>query len=62
MLEYRQSNFLAFSLVSCKQALQGSLAAGWEKERDLATLSLEFEFHLQFPCDSPSTELADFCQ
>ena len=23
---------------------------------------LEFEFHLQFPCGTPSTELSDFCQ
>ena len=25
-------------------------------------MSLEFEFHLQFPCDSLSSELSDFCQ
>ena len=61
MLQYRQSSFLAFSFASCEQALRSALVAGWEKERDLATLSLKFEFHLQFPCDSPSTELADFC-
>ena len=36
--------------------------AGWEKEGELATMSLEFEFHLQFPCGSPLTELSDFCQ
>ena len=32
--------------------------AGWEKERELATTSLEFEFHHQFPCGSPSTGTA----
>ena len=46
------------SLVS-EQAVRGALAAGREKEGELATTSLEFEFHLQFPCDSPSTELSD---
>ena len=35
---------------------------GWEKEGELATTSLEFEFRLQFPCSSPSTELSDFRQ
>ena len=33
-----------------------------EKEGELATTSLEFEFHLYFPCGSPSTELSDFRQ
>ena len=33
-----------------------------EKEGELATTSLEFEFHLQFPCGSPSTELSNSCQ
>ena len=62
MLQYRQSSFLAFSFVSCEQAVWGALVAGWEKEGDLANMSLEFEFHLQSPRDSPSTELADFRQ
>ena len=31
-----------------------------EKEGELVTMSLEFEFHLQFPCGSPLTELSDF--
>ena len=48
--------------ISCEQALRGALAAGREKEGELATLSLEFEFPLQFPCGSPSTELSDFRQ
>ena len=44
------------------QALQGALAAGREKEGERVTTSLEFEFHLQLPCGSPSTELSDFRQ
>ena len=46
----------------CEQALQGALAAGREKEGELATTSLEFEFHLQFPCGSQLNELSDFRQ
>ena len=30
-----------------------------KKDGELATTSLEFEFHLQFPSGSPSTELSD---
>ena len=48
--------------VACEQALLGALAAGREKEEEVTTTSLEFEFHLQFPCGFPSTELSDFCQ
>ena len=48
--------------IACEQALRGALAAGREKEEEFATTSLEFEFSLQFPCDSPSTELSDFRQ
>ena len=44
------------------QALLGALAAGREKEGELVTTPLEFEFHLQFPCGSPSTELSYFRQ
>ena len=36
-------------LTSTEQALRGALAAGREKEGELATTSLEFEFRLQFP-------------
>ena len=36
--------------------------AGREKKGELATTFPEFEFHLQFPCGSPSTELSDFHQ
>ena len=49
-------------LLACEQALQGTLVAGWEKEGELATMSLEFEFCLQFPCGSLSTKLLDFWQ
>ena len=48
--------------LACKQPLRGALVEGREKEGELATTSLEFEFHLQFPCGSPSTELSDFRQ
>ena len=50
------------SALACEQASRGALAAGREKEGELATTSLEFEFHLQFPCRSTTTELSDFCQ
>ena len=43
-------------------ASEQALAVGREKEGKLATASLEFEFRLQFPCGSPSTELSDFRQ
>ena len=46
-------------VLTCDQAIQSALAAGQEKEGELATTSLEFEFHLYFPCGSPSTELSD---
>ena len=49
-------------MVGYGQALRDALAAGREKKGELATTSLEFEFHLQFPCGSPSTELSDFRQ
>ena len=49
-------------LLACEQALRGALVVGWEKEGELATMSQEFEFHLQFPWGSPSTELSDFRQ
>ena len=51
-----------FHRIACEQALWGTLAAGREKEGELATTSLEFEIHLQFPCASLSTELLDFIQ
>ena len=44
--------------LACEQALPGALAAEREKERELATTSLEF----QDPCGSASTVLSDFRQ
>ena len=32
------------AIVTCEQALQGTLAAGWMKEGDLATMPLKFEY------------------
>ena len=55
-------NLPNLTFVACEQALRGALAAGREKKGELATTSLEFEFHFQFPCGSPSTELLDFRQ
>ena len=49
---------LTLPRVACEQALRGALAAGREKEGELSTTPLEFEFHrqfhLQFPCGSPT--------
>ena len=36
-------------IIACEQALRGALAARREKEGELATSSLEFEFRVQFP-------------
>ena len=44
-------------LAAWEQALQGTLAAGREREGELAITSLEFEFRLKFPRGFPSTEL-----
>ena len=38
------------------------MAARREKEGEVASTSVEFEFHLQFPCGSPATELSDLRQ
>ena len=47
-LETPTVEFLANELkrLACEQALRGTLVVGWEKEGELATTSLEFEFHL----------------
>ena len=37
------------SLLSLRASSPGRSIGGREKERELATTSLEFEFHLQFP-------------
>ena len=40
------------SCVTCEQALRGALAAGREKEGELATTSLEFEYlHRKSRCE-----------
>ena len=51
-----------FQVLPCEQALRGALAAGREKEGELANTSLEVEFHPQCLCGSPSTELSNFRQ
>ena len=40
-------------------ALKVALAARQVKEGELATMPMEFEFHLQFPCGRPSNELSN---
>ena len=47
---------------SLRASSPGVLAAGRVKEEKLATTSLEFEFLLQFPCGSSSTEVSYFHQ
>ena len=38
--------------LACEQALRSALAAGREKEGELATTSLEFEYlHRESPCE-----------
>ena len=49
-------------VIAWKQALWGALAAGRQKDGELVTTALEFEFRLQFPRGSPSAELSDFHQ
>ena len=46
---------------TCEQAFWGTLTVGQEKEEELATTSLQFKFHLQFPV-APRllTEFSDF--
>ena len=42
------------SLLACKQALRSALAAGQEKEGELATTSLELEYlQRKSPCEMP---------
>ena len=50
MVIYNKRQYI---LIACEQALPGALAAGREKEGELAPTSLEFEFHLQFPYGFP---------
>ena len=55
------------TVFACEQDFRGAPAAGgWgggggrEKKGELATPSLEFEFHLQSPVATRRTELSDF--
>ena len=48
--------------IAREQAFRGALAAGRENQGEITITSLEFDFHLQLPCGSPSTELSDFPQ
>ena len=47
---------MTYNDLACEKALRGDLVAGWEKERELATTSLEFKFRLQHSCGSPLSE------
>ena len=49
-------------ILACEKVLRSALSVEREKEGELVTTSLEFEFCLQFPCGSPSTELSNFRQ
>ena len=45
-------SWLKSSWVASEQALRGTLVAGWEKEGELATMSLEFEYlHRKCQCE-----------
>ena len=48
--------------ISLRASSPGCSGGGAGKGRELATTSVEFQFHLQFPCGSSSTELSDFRQ
>ena len=48
--------------ISLRASFPGRSLAWREKEGQLATTSLELEFHPQLPCGSPSTKLSDFRQ
>ena len=52
MEEYRVRDSLRASSPGCS-------GSGREKEGELATTSLKFKFHLQFPCGSPPPELPE---
>ena len=47
------------NIISAGSLQASSPGHSGEKDGELATTSLEFEFHLQFPCGSPSSELSD---
>ena len=48
----KRNVLLKTSNIACDQALRGPLAAGREKEEELPTTSLEFEYlHRKSPCE-----------
>ena len=53
---------LGWPLGSLQASSSGHSGAGLGKEGEFTSVPLEFEFCLQFPCGSSSTELSDFCQ
>ena len=63
-----EARFTLLTVFACEQDFRGAPAAGgWggggggrEKKGELATPSLEFEFHHQFPVAPRRTELSDF--
>ena len=44
-------------ILPCEQTLRGAVARGGKRNKSWTTC-LEFEFHLQFPCSSPLSELS----
>ena len=58
-----EARFTLLTVFACEQDFRGAPAAGGggrEKKGELATPSLEFEFHFQFPVAPRRTELSDF--
>ena len=53
---------LGWPLGSLRASSTGHSGAGLGKKGEFRSVPLEFEFCLQFPCGSSSTELSDFCQ
>ena len=49
-------------ILACEKVLRSAQSVEREKEGELVTTSLDFEFCFQFPCGSPSTELSNFRQ
>ena len=59
VIEFRYEMILHVSLRTSSPQRSGGAR---EKEGELTTTSLEFEYNLQYPCGSPSTELSDLRQ
>ena len=58
-MDWRVTPRVTSPSLACEKAPGTAPAAGWEKEGEPATTSLEFEFRLRFPCGCPLTELSD---